>query len=44
MYVPYAIGLVIERVALTFELLTHAILSPRYAIVEWWYDMRSMWS
>ena len=44
MYVPFAIGLVMERIALTLELLTHAIISPRYTVSSWWYDIRDMWS
>lgn len=42
--ISYAIGLVIERIALTFEGLTSAIVSPSYSIGEWFYDIRNMWS
>lgn len=41
--ISYAISLVVERIALTFEGLTQAIVSPRYSIGEFIYDTISLW-
>jgi hypothetical protein len=41
--VIYQVSRVIQLIADTLDWLGHAILSPRYSLGTWWYDMKLMW-